>query len=152
MPGGTFQVDFSHVKELEAIPAGTYRLECVDADLRVSEGEKTGGAQMLFMHWKVADGPHENSRIFDNLIFHDSTMWRVKQAFNAMFGKGQTAFNMHTSEFAGVQVRARVIQDVYAKEDGGDESVRNRIQKYEELAGGGRGDPETSSGVDDLFK
>jgi hypothetical protein len=130
----TFSIDFSAVPDREAAPAGEYTLEVVGAEMRTSSGEKTGGSQMLFIHWKIVDSD-QTAHLFENLIIHPDTMWKVKQCFKALGlidANGQV--QMATDELVGARCRAKVIQEVYAVEQGGDGEVKNRAARYLPLA------------------
>jgi hypothetical protein len=141
-----FSIDFSEVPDREAAPAGEYILECVTCELKVSQGAKTAGTKMLGFHWKIVESEH-TAHVFENLMLGGDAMWKTKQCFVALFGKGQTNFSMSCEELVGVRVRGRLTQEVWAIEAGGDGEVRNRVGRYLPLT---IEDPEAES-LDDMF-
>lgn len=125
-----FSIDFSNVPDREAAPSGEYTLECVSAELRISDGEKTRGSQMIFFHWKIVDSD-QSAHLFENLILHPDTMWKVKQCFKALGlidAKGHV--QMATDELVGARVRAKVTARVWPVESGGDGETRNDVARY----------------------
>ncbi len=147
-----FTVDFSQVEDREAIPAGTYRLECVDCEVRASgPNSKNPGTPMIWFHWKVVGGEHDNARIFENLMLSGDALWKTKQLYIAMYGKQYVkenpTFSGDASEFVGAQLDAKVIQQVWAEEDGGDGEPQNKVGRYLPL----KADAQPASKLDDLF-
>lgn len=148
--GAMFTVDFSEVPDREPVPDGEYVLEAVHVELKTSKGEKTTGTPMLVFHWKVIGGEMDNRRIFDNALLGGNSLWRTKQLFEAIFGKGQAQFSMAPDELIGSQVLAKVVTEVWAEEDGGDGESRNRIGRYKQIADLGAG--AEASSLDAMFK
>lgn len=146
-PSTTFSIDFSSVPDREAAPAGEYIIEVVSSEMRVSHGEKTDGSQMIFLHLKIVESEHD-AHMFENLIIHEDSMWKVKQFFKAMGlidSNGQV--HMATDELVGARCRGKVTTETWAVEQGGDGELRNRVSRYLPLVGA---QPEAES-LTDLF-
>lgn len=132
--GGMFTVDFSEVPDREPVPGGEYVLECVHCEQKHSQGAKTAGTPMLVFHWKVVGSEeYDNRRVFDNILLGGKSLWRAKQLFEALFGKGQSQYQMTPEELIGSQVLAKITVEVWAEEEGGDGESRNRIARYKQL-------------------
>ncbi len=143
----TFTIDFSGVPDREAAPAGEYIVEVVSAEMRTSSGQKTSGSQMIFLHFKIVESEYD-AHIFENLIVHPDSMWKVKQFFKAVgLIDAQGQVQMATDELVGVRCRGRVSQEIWAVEQNGDGELRNRIARYLPLASA---QPDAES-LGDLF-
>ena len=69
------RADLSKNDGFELIPVGTYPAVIHTIKPDTSTGPKTNGATMLNVRYRLHDG----GSVFDRLIVHPSTMWRVKQ-------------------------------------------------------------------------
>ncbi|NIN65292.1 MAG: hypothetical protein GTO63_11460, partial [Anaerolineae bacterium] len=91
-----------------AAPAGEYILEVVGVEKKISGGEKTSGSEMLTFHWKIVESEHQ-SHMWENLILHVDSMWKVKQCFKALgLIDANGRFQGSTDELVGARVRARL--------------------------------------------
>lgn len=69
------RADLSKDQGFEIIRPGTYPAVIHTIKPDVSKGEKTAGATTLNIRYRLIDG----GSVFDTLIIHPNTMWRVKQ-------------------------------------------------------------------------
>ena len=74
------KINLADVKGLEPIPAGWYDCEIVHS----VEGVSQAGNEKIELRWKVIQGQYEGRLVFDNLVFTESSLWRVKQALIAL--------------------------------------------------------------------
>jgi len=71
------KVDFANVDDAQdftPVPEGEYLCELAHVD----EQNTQYGDEMWRLRWKIIDGEHAGRYIFDNLIFSDAAMSRVK--------------------------------------------------------------------------
>jgi hypothetical protein len=71
------KIDFSKVGDVQdftPLPAGQYLARLVG----VEEASTQHGDEMWKLRFEVVDGPHAGRLIFDNLVFSDAAMKRVK--------------------------------------------------------------------------
>lgn len=89
-------IDFSEVKGLEPIPAGTYRAECVKATAGISKK----GNPKIDLQWKVQQGDYEGRIVFDTLTFTDNSLGVVKSKLAGMGLAGAVVDTDELDEFA----------------------------------------------------
>lgn len=71
------KIDFAKVDDVQdftPIPDGKYLCRLTD----IEETHTNHGDDMWRMRFQVADGPHAGRMLFDNLVFSDAAMKRVK--------------------------------------------------------------------------
>lgn len=71
------KIDFSKVNDVQdftPLPAGRYLARLVG----IEEASTQHGDEMWKLRFEVVDGPHAGRFIFDNLVFSDAAMKRVK--------------------------------------------------------------------------
>lgn len=71
------KVDFTKVDDVQdftPIPDGKYPCRLAD----IEEARTHSGDEMWRMRFQVAEGPHAGRIVFDNLVFSDAAMKRVK--------------------------------------------------------------------------
>lgn len=81
--GMGFVIDFAKVPDAaEPLPPGTYNCTIVHAEPTTS---KSGGNPMIKIRWRVDDdGEFKGRNIFDNLVFSQNALWRVRQVLEAL--------------------------------------------------------------------
>jgi hypothetical protein len=71
------KVDFSHVEDVQdfsPIPAGKYLCKLVE----IEEATTQYGDEMWKMRFQVVEGKHTGRYVFDNLVFSEAALKRVK--------------------------------------------------------------------------
>ena len=71
------KIDFSQVSDAEGytpLPDGEYPCQLTDIEL----DRTRSGDEMWKLRWKVATGEHTGRLLFDNLVFSEKAMSRVK--------------------------------------------------------------------------
>jgi hypothetical protein len=121
-----FNVDFSEVKELKAQAPGVYNVVVDSVDLTQSS---TSGDPMLKVVYLIDGGEEDGTKLFDNLMLVGGALWRTKQAFKVLMGD-DAGGDIDTDDLIGAQATVKVVNEIWAEEDGGDGSTRARISKY----------------------
>jgi hypothetical protein len=138
------KVDFSTVEDAKSftpVPAGSY---AVDVDS--IEGTYTsGGDEMWKMRLKVLDGPHAGRFLFDNLVFSQRAMKRVKLICSKLGLETSGEVDLTPRMLRGKTCRVTVEVEDFV-DDEGREKQRNNIPYagYEAIndAAGSGGDDE----------
>ena len=71
------KIDFSHVGDVQdfsPVPAGKYLCRLVG----IEEASTQNGDEMWKLRFEIIKGPHANRLIFDNLVFSEAALKRVK--------------------------------------------------------------------------
>jgi len=78
-----FVIDFASVpKGDEPVPAATYGCTIVHAEATTS---KSSGNPMISLRWRIDDdGEYYHRTIFDQLVFTQAALWRVRQLLEAL--------------------------------------------------------------------
>lgn len=77
-----FVIDFAQVASgNEPVPAGTYNVTIVAAEPTTS---KNGNAMIKLRHRINDEGDHHKRIIFDQLVFTQGALWRVRQLLEAL--------------------------------------------------------------------
>lgn len=79
---GGFSIDFSTVPDTDKpIAPGKYNATIVHAEAK----ESKAGNPMIALRWRIDDeGEYEKRNIFDNLVFSQNALWRVRQVLLAV--------------------------------------------------------------------
>jgi len=120
----TFVVDFTQVEDFEPLPVDLYELEIKEVQLKQS---KTKGEPMLGIKLEVIAGEFEGRSIFTNLMLAGRGLGITKQAFKALQIPGG---ELDVEDLIGATCTARLTQNVYKIEDGGDGQTRNRVSAW----------------------
>lgn len=78
-------LDFSHVetaRSFPVLPAGRYAVEVLS--VRTDGPTTKTGHEMWGLQLAVLDGPHKGRRVFDNLVFSETAMPRLKLILDAL--------------------------------------------------------------------
>src|ERR1051325_4964372 len=81
-PETGFVIDFAKVPDISApVPAGQYDATIVKAEAGISKA----GNPMIKLRWRIDDdGEYYHRQIFDNLVFTETALWRVRQFLAAI--------------------------------------------------------------------
>lgn len=79
---GGYSIDFSTVPDTDKpIPPGKYNATIVHAEPKTSKA----GNPMIAIRWRIDDeGEYYHRNIFDNLVFSQNALWRVRQVLLAV--------------------------------------------------------------------
>jgi hypothetical protein len=127
-----FVIDFATVpKGDEPIPAGTYNATIVHAEPTTS---KSSGNPMIALRWRIDDdGEYYHRTLFDQLVFTQSALWRVRQLLEALGYaedfKGEIKPESLLGESATLQVTIQAGKGVNP-ETQEPYSPRNSVKKY----------------------
>ena len=118
------RVDFSTVPEAgeyTPVPAGFYKVEVE----KVDEKQSKYGDELWSVQFSITEGEHEGRKIFDNLVFSEHAMKRVKLAC-ARLGLDVSGELDLSSEML-IGKRCQVFAEVEEYEDSGATKERNKI-------------------------
>lgn len=79
---GTYVIDFAKVSDPnELIDAGRYNCTIVHAEPKMSKNNNP----MIAIRWRIDDdGKWYHRTIFDNLVFTENALWKVRQVLSAL--------------------------------------------------------------------
>src|SRR3990167_623435 len=78
--------------DLEAIPAGRYKLGVKDMELKVSETSKNPYLNIEFV--VTTPGDYHKRRVFEIIVLTSKSLWRLK-AFLVAIGAGKTELSIN---------------------------------------------------------
>lgn len=111
-------LDFSSVPSREPLEEGVYSLTIAKAE----EGTSSTGNPMLKVEYDV-NNVEGKRKLWDNYVLIDKCLWKIKELFDALGMDTSAMVDLDASELIGMQVNAKVIQEVYNGE------VVNRVKK-----------------------
>lgn len=133
----TIDLNLGNVKTREPLPDNTYDVRVAEVETKTSKS----GNPMVSLTLEITSGEHEGRKLWENLVIHENTMWKVKQVLEALTGDNwdQDGMQLDPTSLVGYTARAVVVQEPHwdeAKANAG--AVVNRIDSYiNENAGGG---------------
>lgn len=119
------RVDFSKADEATGfapIPDGQYKA-CVE---KVEERTTSTGSDMWSVEWRIVEGKYLGRKIFDNLVFSQKGMGRVKLMLKRMGFDVSGELDCQPEMIHGKQLFISVYTDSYADREGTERKV-NRI-------------------------
>jgi hypothetical protein len=121
------KINLADVKGLDPIPNGWYDAEVVHAE----EGTSQAGNEKIDLRWKVLAGEFEGRLIFDNLVFTESTLWRVKQTLIALGFDADFKGSVDGEELLGRHAEILVSTQVGSVDEESGEKYpdRNRVNR-----------------------
>ncbi len=122
-------------KGFEALPAGIYSVEVVEAKQAVSSNSKP----YINLHMSVVGEHFANRRVFDKLFLTDASLWKVKNFLKAVgfspleldspdFALNSTEEGVFT-ELAGLQCAAQLKVTNYTDKNG-EAQEQNEVVTY----------------------
>lgn len=122
------KVDFNDVPDTEdfsPLPDGDYRCRCDEIKEEVSKN----GNDMWNMTFIVTGGEYKNRKIFDNMVFTEKAMNRVKLISHRLGGIEVDTIgeiDLRPPMFIGKEVILTVIETSYADSEG-NEKKKNKV-------------------------
>ena len=125
-------IDFSSVKGLDPVPAGTYNAVVIAA----TEGTSQNGNPKIDVRWQIEGGEYDGRQLFDTLTFTEKAMWRVKKTLQSMGFPKDFKGEVDPEMLLGTSARLVVTieQSDGVDENGESYPPRNRVNKI--LEGG----------------
>jgi hypothetical protein len=123
-----FSVDFSEAVERRLLPTDWYRVRVDSLEIKKS---KKSGTPMASILLRVVGGPYDQQPLFTNWMLAGVGAGITKGGIRAFLGDvavERTSFSK--TDLLGAQAIARVVQEVWAEEEGGDGELQNRVSKY----------------------
>lgn len=109
------------------LPPGDYRVEVIAVEYGISKGKATGGSDTIELKLKVMD---EGNTIYDTLILHQDTDWRIDQFLKATSGaQKDQKFNLSENFLVGLRAWATLKEDKYTNSVGV-EKINNKVVRY----------------------
>jgi hypothetical protein len=125
-------VDLTEAPELKLLDAGEYPVTVTEIKV---EQASTGTPMMTVMS-TVTGGEYDGSKLFDRLMLSGKGAWRTRQFLEATLGGVEAEqMNFDTDDIIGIEAIAKVTQEVWSEEDGGDGETRNKIKGWKPLTG-----------------
>ena len=111
-------LDFSGVKDREPLPEGIYELTVIEVDDKAVSSKGSNMVKVTF------EEPETKSRIWENFVLQENTMFKIKEFFGALGIDTSAAVDVDWMDLVGSTVTCKVVQDTY------EERVNNKIKKY----------------------
>ena len=111
------RIDFSKIDDVQdfsPIPAGTYQVKVAD----VEETTTQNGDPMWKMVLQVTKGEHEGRRLFDNLVFTERALSRVKLVCSSLGADVIGAVDLTPDMLLGKECQATTIVEDYLDNEG----------------------------------
>jgi len=125
-------IDFSAVPDIEPVPNGVYRCECIKGEDGVSKNDN----DKIDLQWKVLNGQYAGRIVFDNLTFTDKSLGIVKTKLKGMGFDANFSGEVHGEDLVGIVSDLHVtIQQGEGVDEATGEAYppRNRVQKYTQV-------------------
>ncbi|MBU1701036.1 MAG: DUF669 domain-containing protein [Candidatus Eisenbacteria bacterium] len=119
------RINFSNVDDAQnfkPLPEGVYHCRVID----VKESSTLHGDDMWKLWFEVASGDYQGRRIFDNLVFSDRAMPRVKHICSKLGVDVTGEVNMTPALLIDREAMVSVIEADYVDE-GGNTKTSNRV-------------------------
>lgn len=127
-------INFADVQGLEPIPVGVYSATIVEA----AEATSKAGNTMINIQWKVSGGKFDGRIIFDQMVFSQKSMYRVKAALLALDFPKNFKGNVNPDELIGksASLVVEIENSTQVDPDTGEPyPPRNRVRKVKHLGG-----------------
>ena len=111
------KINFADIEEAEdftPVPDGQYLCELHECE----ETETSNQDEMWKLRWKILEGDYAGRIIFDNLVFSESAMKRVKLVFSRLGIDVSGELDFDPSIISGKKVLVTVITEDYEAENG----------------------------------
>ena len=91
-------IDFSGVESKSfAVPDGNYLMEVVS----IEEKESSEGNAYLAWKWKIVDGEHKGTTLYDNTSLKSTALWRLKGLLQCLGLKVDGKLSLNLAELKG---------------------------------------------------
>jgi len=115
-------VDFTNVKlpeegkmDFSPLPEGEYLCEVEEVD---DTGKTKAGDEMWGIKFKVVGGEYDGRYIFDNMVFSDKALPRLKLICSRLGIEADTEVNLTGKSLLGRKVYLDIVEKTYKSKDG----------------------------------
>lgn len=103
-------IDFSGVESKSfAVPDGNYLMEVVS----IEEKESSEGNAYLAWKWKIVDGEHKGTTLYDNTSLKSTALWRLKGLLQCLGLKVDGKLSLNLAELKGKRTWASTTTETY---------------------------------------
>jgi hypothetical protein len=94
---------------LDPIPRGEYHVKITDGEIRYSKSEKHNGEPYWALELTVQEGPHENRKVWSNVMLFDGALYSLSQLMKAL------GYNIEAGDFVVPPIDDLITKDLIVR-------------------------------------